>query len=445
MSLYLVGQKNLTTKEHINALLQESYIDSIEKLKRFPELDSALTRVMIGPVDRTKTITYYVPQDIKICKSKHCDTWTHLVKIFDIDIINLDKTMQHDACSNECKNCPYNNAICKKTRINPKLRYNLYNKKRSARLLKKRFSFSKIHIKLILLLQAWPTELISKTNDYDALLSNVYIPDLAKILNCNPEYLEDCLNELGNAFLLTLKKTSPHNYDVVLHNYFLKFQKANQGGAGYIQINHNILSSLLVEKNINTLRGKLLQLLENPMAVYLDPSKLKVIRLEEFKQVMPKYVNYSNEYKKALDNDLFAMEYDERSKIFVFGLKQMKESIYELKQNIVNKGIQIISAVIKDISFVTKDNSFGNEQYHGSIDKLISKNINTIPEKVRNNAYLLSFLKDAALMCLDFGLPNVVKAILQLEHSWNLFGTQILNAGGLLRTKCINNKLQCNI
>jgi hypothetical protein len=453
VSLNRVNEFYMTDDDKLTAAMRAGRIDSVEKLRHFPDLDAALIRFIIGPIDTNTVINEYIPIDASVCENNNCPTLKRIQSITDLpdvlkDISDDDPDSLYseqsmiESCRMECAKCPYNNVHCKKSYINPKQRYKLYNKLRN-RISRPNLRFTKVHIKLMLLFQSWPAELVQKSGIYDGILPDVYVPDLATILGCNADYLEDCIKDIGNMSLLDLEWLSPHTYNISIPDYYLKFKKASEGGAGYIQIDRTMLISLLQEKNIITLRGKLFQLLVNPVSDDSKADKPKVITLNEFKAVMPKYVNYQAQYEKALKNDLFSMKYDKRLKKIFYKPKIELETVAKKKNDIMMKNIRMLGLTLKKSmpTFVTEANttSLDNVSYKSTINKILEQSHEHIPAAVLAKKPLVSFLKDALQISVEYGIANVSKAIYQLERAYLLSGTQIKNAGAILRTQCCFN------
>lgn len=438
----------LSDYDKLDIMINSGRINSIEKLRRFPDLDAGLMRLIIGPIDVNTVIKEYFPKDTSVCSSMGCDIWKRLQSIDDLPDYLKDKSdiNQEDALIEksmiealrmECAKCPYNNALCSKTYINPKQRYKLYNSDRN-RLGREKLRLSKSHIHLTILLQAWPSELIKKSGTYDGIIPDVYVPDLAEILGYNSDYLEDCLKDLGNLSLLDLEWLSPHTYNVVVPNYFLKYKKAQYGGAGYIQIDRNILTSLIKERSITALRGKIYQLLIG------DP---KTITVNELKSVMPRYINYHSQYKKAFDNDIFSMKYFKNMRKIIYMAKDAITSVAEKKSNVMKENVKYLGDYLRRFtpSFVTNANTKQGDQedlrFKKNINNIFLQSLNYIPKDIAKKEYLMRFFKDALMISVEYGVLNVVKAIRQLEIKCKLGGTQIKNAGAMLRMQCCYNMI----
>lgn len=447
----------MSDEDKLDAAMRSGRIDSIDKLRRFPNLDAGLIRFIIGPINTNTTIKEYIPVDKAICENNRCSVWKRMQSITelpdalkDIPDSNPDdpfsETRMIEECRQECEKCPYNNVQCKSIHINPKQRYKLYNRFRD-RLNRPSIRLTKLHIKLLLLFQSWPAELLQKKDKYDCILPDVFIPDLADILKCNSDYLEDCLKDIGNMSIVDLDWVSPHSYNITLPQYYLKFMKASEGGGGYIQIDQKILESLLKEKSIISLRGKLFQLLCNPLTdIYTYQPK--IITINELKTVMPKYVNYQAQYQKALNNDLFSMKFDNRLKKIFYKVKDGINNIADLKLNIMKDNIKYLNIAIDKIkpTFITDENTLLQETsfYKDNIIEILKDYKGQIKPDILNKSSLLTFFNDALHISVDYGIANVTKAIHQLERNYRIGSSQIKNAGAKLRMQCCYNMLYGN-
>lgn len=440
-------------EQRLNAAINAGEINSINKLKRFPNLDSSLIRFIIGPINENTKVVDYSPIDESVCKKHKCGVWNSIQSIYNLSdglkdrdpesLLSEDSMVKE--CREKCKECPYNNIQSHTTYINPKKKYNLYNMSRSI-IDRDKIKLSKLLIKIMIVLQCWPAELISECGEQgnDGIIPNVYVPDLANILDCNVNYLEDGLCNLGNIGLISLEKLGPHLYNIIMPGYHLKYKKANQGGGGYIQIDRDILKSLLDENSITALRGKLIQLLSNPFAYNTD--RTISISINEFKNIMPKYVCYKAEYKKALDNDLFSMTYNKRTNEFIYTPNDTYQSVNENKTEIMKKNVKFIGKALEVIkpTFLNKTNTTINEHnrsYRNNVNLVIENNMGDIPDEVVSNNTWLSFLKDCIVVGVEYGFSNVIDTIRKIERNYRVNGNKIKNAGALLRTSCCYNML----
>jgi len=436
------------------AAMRAGRIDSVSKLRKFPNLDASLIRLIIGPINIKSKIYSYSPIDVNVCRKNDCSTWKAIQaeKILPDHLADPDpegvlmRELRISECMKMCEKCPYANSEPVATYINPRKKYNLYNISRSIidKLGNKEIRFSKLIIKTMIVLQCWPSEIVIRSGDSgsDGTLPGVYTPDLARILNCNVNFLEDCLFNLGNLGLIQLDKQAPHVYDITIPNYYLKYEKASKGGVGYIQIDRSILEKIISEKNIIALRGMLLQLLSNPFASRTDAPNS--IALDEFKQVMPKYVNYKTLYNTALENTLFTAVYDKFKCSFIYIPKSNYKSVAEQKTEILQTHVRYLGKGIKALkpTFVTVQNTRQQDpDYNRSVNKVINDYKGDIPQEILSSKPLLSFMKDALIVSIEYGLKNVLDAIKQLEINYRLYGNKINNAGALLRYHCCHNML----
>lgn len=443
----------LDDKEIIRRAVRASHIDSLDKLRQYPDLDASLIRFILGPISKNTKSVEYKPKDTSICKSSGCPVHKMISSMSDLpDALNdIPDSSEFDPFaearllteqSRSCSNCPYNNSVCITQYNNPKKKYHLYNKQRDRFAGKNKIYFKQIQMKLLILLQGWPRELTEESKN-DAILKDIYVPDLAQIINCNSEYLEDCLNELGILEILDPIRKAPHLYDIVLPNHFLKYKPANKDGSGYIQINQDILKELIHANSILSLRGMLLQLLKNPIQNDEKIQKVDTITFDEIKSCMPAYVKYKALFHKAMHNSLFIIDIVSRDRKIYFKANSNLEGIENQKNNIMKKNIERIAFYISKLkpTFVNENNAKDQPNiFLGGVNEIFEQSKDSLTKDITKHKPYISLLKDALLISLDYGINNVLTSLNQLEREFRTNGISIRNAGAMLRTKCYYNK-----
>lgn len=428
------------------AALSAGNIDHIDKLMTYPNLDCGMLRFMIGRIDKNTKVTEYIPVDTSICSSNNCSIHKQIESITDLpeqlrnnELNNLlDEQDLINTYRMKCATCPYKNVHNKVTYINPKQKYKYYyNKNRN------NARFTKLEIKVMLLLQAWPSELVQKEGENDAFIPDVYLPHLASILECSVQHLYDCLAHLGNLSMIELSKSGCHCYNIYIPGYYIKFKTAKTGGSGYIQISKEILSSLLYENNINVLRAKLYQLISLPFTE-AEP-KVKNITSDEIRSFMPDYVNYSTLYDQTFNNDLFGMKYNKGTKRMSYIIRNCIENVVLKKKELAEESVDRIAFLLDKLkpTFINDSNVRSNTdpKYQGYIKNYIKLHRSNILAAVSNKKTLADFLPDCVHLCIEYGYANVAKAIHQVEVLYRMYGTQIKNAGAILRHQCCYNRI----
>lgn len=269
-------------------------------LKPLMRISKSGIRSIIGKMlDYSEKYEYSYTLDTQSCAALSCpltNTYAELKASIaaekakecpDLSIIRTASDRMKDIASScAASSCPF--CHVKKTYINDRKRYNLYNEDFANRRLPKSM------IRTYLYLYALPQEVLGDLH----FIRDLSLSVLASQLHICLETAKRSIETLAAFRYITISHSSAmDSYNIIINDYDTMHLSAQQGGTGYFTLSADMMKKILSITNVNALRLEILKLLksDDDSLHHTDTSEYK---LKDLGNIMPAHTNYPGTYQK---------------------------------------------------------------------------------------------------------------------------------------------------